>query len=166
MFWKWDAMWWNSELMWSSQAQVIYEPQWVGVEENWTMGLSSALPPTSFHPRGGSNCCWAEYCARPFTHINSCHLHTVLVKWVFYPHFIGEEPGGFDGFNDWSEMLLLLRGRVRIWASEPVLWTAEAQWWSPVQRSLWRGSQCSWEGCVWSKGGGHTGGHGWWSSLL
>ena len=80
------------------------------------------------------------------------HFISTLFLWsgCFLSPFYWGGNWGSDGFNDWSTMPLLLRGRVRIWASEPVPWAAEAQWWSPAQRSLWEdpwtGLQRSWRG--------------------
>lgn len=149
MFWKWDAMWMNSELMWSSQAQVIYEPQRVGAPGKLDYGpVFSALPPASFHPRGELTV--AELSTvRGLSHTLT-HFISTLFLWsgCFLSPFYWGGNWGLDGFNDWSEMPLLLRGRVRIWASEPVLWTAEAQWWSPVQRSLWEDPSAAGGVCV------------------
>ena len=150
MFWKRDAMWMHSELVWSSQVQVAYEPQRVGAPGKWCYTpVFSAPPPASFHP--GGNWQLLSGTVRGLSH-TLAHFISTLFLWsgCFLSPFYWGGNWGSDGFNDWSTMPLLLRGRVRIWASEPVPWAAEAQWWSLVQRSLWEdpwaGLQRSWRG--------------------
>lgn len=130
MFWKRDAMWMHSELVWSSQVQVAYEPQRVGAPGKWCYTpVFSAPPPASFHP--GGNWQLLSGTVRGLSH-TLAHFISTLFLWsgCFLSPFYWGGNWGSDGFNDWSTMPLLLRGRVRIWASEPVPWAAEAQWWS------------------------------------
>ena len=149
------------------------DEQWIGVKLSgtgniWTpksgcsrkIGLYACLlrsATPSFHPRGELTV--AELSTvRGLSHTWT-HFISILFLWsrCFLSPFYWGGNWNSDGFNDWSEMPLLLRGRVRIGASEPVLWAAEAQWWNPVQRSLWEdpraGFQCSWRGVCGAEAG-------------